>query len=614
MSDKIRLQSTLRKFSKLGFLVRAIHRMAGARRVQLYVACVILLAVAMLEGTLIIVMATIVTNILGSSEVPPVFQKIVGALGIQNKPGFDVQSLLVLIAGLMLRETMTGLSKSYLYLITPGIITSIMERLLSNVLNAQFTYLDRYESGTFRQVLINASGKTVVAAQSIVMFLGHVTSMAIVFALMVYSSPILTLIIIVVAVFVIPLRLLFARFLHRFERESLERMFDFHNTLHEIVVNMKLIKLVGMVSKFKDKALDIAHRTMWLRAYSVLMSTWDTLFVYVATMLVIGALLLSNESFAIISTEQLIAFLVIVYRMVPPTVAASTALNRVIANEPHVIAAKQFYDPEDGRREREGGTAMPDGPVDAIELQDLSFSYTGSNPALRNVTLEARRGEITAIVGKSGSGKSSIVNLLLGMYERDSGALLLRGPNGPLDIDEIELTGLRSAIGVVTQDVTLLNTSIREVIRSSDPTVTDEEVVDAAKRADAHAFIIGTPHGYDTLVGERGVMLSGGQRQRLLIAQILALRTRVLILDEATSALDTFSERNVHQTLRQLKSDCLIIVITHRFSSLQEFDRIFVLKENTVCESGSWAELMESQDALYEMVKSSQHNSEKEEE
>jgi subfamily B ATP-binding cassette protein MsbA len=597
------IASVANKVARLAAMARAIHAMAGPHLYKLYIACGMLLLRGLAEGAFVVVLVSVVTNILGSVDLPPFFKDVAVFLGVTSTPGVSAQSLIIVIAFLALQQIVYGLTRTYVYAITPEIVTYIRDVVLANLFAARFAYLDRFETGTFRQVLTQECGRTVAAAQSMILLAGQLITMFTVLGLMFSMSAGLALVTLGAALALVPLRLIYARMLNRYESRSLDQQFALNNILDEIITNIRPIKLVGIGRQFADRMWGVSMRTMWLRAYSMILQTWDPLFLYVAALAFISSLILLNSGLQFTTNEHLLAFFVIVYRMLPPAVSASAALNQVLANEPHVLATMRFYQPETGRQERDTGELLAPQPIDRIALENVSFGYRDGQTALRHVSLEARRGQITALVGPSGAGKSSIFNLLLGMYERGEGRVVFEGPDWSRDIDEIHLSALRDLIGVVTQDISLLNETVREAIRGGDAAITDADVEMAAKRADAHDFILQLENGYDTVVGQRGILLSGGQRQRLLIAQILARRTPVLILDEATSALDVLSERRVYDTLDERKNDCLILVITHRLASVEHCERIYVMNEGAISESGSWGELMDRRGALYEMAR-----------
>ncbi len=225
-----------------------------------------------------------------------------------------------------------------------------------------------------------------------------------------------------------------------------------------------------------------------------------------------------------------------------------------------------------------------------IEFRDVSFSYVkGEKEVLHNLNLKIEKGQNVAVVGPSGGGKTTLCNLIPRFYEPEGGEILLDGKN----IKDITLRSLRSNIGVVAQDVYLFSGTIRDNLIYGKADATEEEIIDAAKKAGAHDFISALPNGYDTYVGERGVKLSGGQKQRISIARVFLKNPPVLLLDEATSALDNESEKLVQESLERLAQGRTTLTIAHRLTTIRNADEIIVLTEDGIAEHGSHKELMQ---------------------
>lgn len=234
-----------------------------------------------------------------------------------------------------------------------------------------------------------------------------------------------------------------------------------------------------------------------------------------------------------------------------------------------------------------------------IKFNDISFAYDPNKPLLNHFNLTIKPGEKVGLIGRSGAGKSTIVNLLLRFYEAQEGSITIDGQN----ILDVSQESLRSQIGLVTQDTSLLHRSVRDNIIYGSPTATDEEMINAAKRAEAADFI---PYlsdaqgrkGYDAHVGERGVKLSGGQRQRIAIARVMLKDAPILLLDEATSALDSEVEVAIQESLDKMMENKTVIAIAHRLSTIAAMDRLIVLDKGQIVEQGTHAELLE-QNGLY---------------
>ncbi|MFW5736536.1 MAG: ABC transporter ATP-binding protein, partial [Halanaerobium sp.] len=225
-----------------------------------------------------------------------------------------------------------------------------------------------------------------------------------------------------------------------------------------------------------------------------------------------------------------------------------------------------------------------------IKYEDVSFGYDNHQKVLTNVDIEIEPGKTVAFVGPSGAGKSTLTKLLPRFYEIDSGRLSIDN----IDIKDVTLKSLRRNIGIVQQDVFLFNGTVRENIAYGKDDASDEDIIEAAKKANAHDFILNLSKGYDTDIGERGVKLSGGQKQRVSIARSFLKNPPILILDEATSSLDNRSEKIIQESLEKLAEGRTTLVIAHRLSTVINADQIIVLAEDGIVERGKHEQLIEN--------------------
>ncbi|MBD1899885.1 ABC transporter ATP-binding protein [Coleofasciculus sp. FACHB-125] len=226
-----------------------------------------------------------------------------------------------------------------------------------------------------------------------------------------------------------------------------------------------------------------------------------------------------------------------------------------------------------------------------MELKDVTFAYNGRNPVIQNLSLHIPAGKTIAIVGSTGSGKSTLVKLLLRLYEIQSGTVTLDG----IELRDLKLRDLRSCIGLVSQDVFLFHGTVKDNIAYGSPDATEAEVIEAAKIAEAQDFIMQLPQGYDTIVGERGQKLSGGQRQRIAIARAVLKDPPILILDEATSAVDNETEAAIQRSLERITVNRTTIAIAHRLSTVRNADCIYVMEQGFLVEQGRHEQLLEDQ-------------------
>ena len=242
--------------------------------------------------------------------------------------------------------------------------------------------------------------------------------------------------------------------------------------------------------------------------------------------------------------------------------------------------------------------ALPSGAAD-IRFENVTFGYHRHEPVIREVSFEIRPGEHIGIVGKSGSGKTTLVNLLARFYDVDEGRVLIGG----YDVRDLSMDHLRRQIGVVLQEPFLFRGTIYDNITYGRSHATPEQVVAAAKAANAHDFIMRHPLGYDTYIGERGAGLSGGERQRVSIARALLYDPSILVLDEATSSVDTESEQLIQGALARVTQSRTTLAIAHRLSTLRNCDRILVIDGGKIAERGTHQELLEAEGLYYRLVK-----------
>ena len=304
--------------------------------------------------------------------------------------------------------------------------------------------------------------------------------------------------------------------------------------------------------------------------------------------LIVGARWVTSSTNQI-TGENFLALLVLLGASAEAARKASDVWNKV--QKANAAAERVFFLMDQPLEEE--GTPGPDiVPLQqAIEFKHINFTYPGTpNPVLHDINLTMKAGQTTAIVGSNGSGKSTMANLLPRFYDPDSGQILIDGQ----DINDVNLTSLRNQIGMVTQNVVSFNNTIAYNIAYAKPDATREQIIEAAKQAYAHEFIVNLPQGYDSLIGERGSGLSGGQLQRIVIARAILKNPSILIFDEATSQVDAESEAKIHHAIEKLMTNRTTLIIAHRFSTVVAADQIVVLDKGCVIAKGTHKELIDS--------------------
>jgi len=383
-------------------------------------------------------------------------------------------------------------------------------------------------------------------------------------------------------------------------RQRSQALAGVQSYLHERVQGMSVIKTFTLESheqknfdeangEFLDKAID---QTRWnAKAFAVVNTITD-----VAPLLVIayaGYEAITGN----LSVGTMAAFVAYIERLYGPLrrlVNSSTTLTQSIASMDRMFELMdEAYEVED----RPGAKKLERSRGE-LTFQNVYFQYEEEGtPVLRGIDFTIAAGQTTAFVGMSGGGKSTIISLLPRFYDVTGGAIRLDGQ----DIRDVTIESLRKQIGLVLQDTLLFSDSIKMNIAMGNPKASDEEIIEAAKAANAHEFIMGLPNGYDTTVGERGVKLSGGQKQRIAIARVFLKDPRILVLDEATSALDLESESLIQDSLERLARERTTLVVAHRLSTITHADQILVVEHGQITEKGTHQQLMAKKGAYYNL-------------
>jgi subfamily B ATP-binding cassette protein MsbA len=394
-----------------------------------------------------------------------------------------------------------------------------------------------------------------------------------------------------------------------FSREITNTLADISSFLQEKINGIRIVKSFTREQfekiEFKKKVEHNYHFNMKIVRTIALLSPVNELFntLVVALLVVFTAYLFIQGSMTI---EIMISFLILITFLAKPIKAMGENVAKL---QKSLVSAGFIFEMLDLEKERQEDAPENAGHVvtaGRVEFKDVSFSYSADVPALRNISFSVSAGDKIALVGPSGSGKTTLVNLIPRFYDINGGTILVDGR----DSRTFSLAALRSKIAIVPQEVMLFGGSIYDNIRYGRLEATEQEIIEAARIANAHEFINRLEKKYETEVGERGVQLSGGQRQRIAIARAVLRDPRILLLDEATSALDTESEIAVQEALDRLMQGRTSFIIAHRLSTVYHCDRIVVLEKGTIVEEGRHEELLQKDSGLYKRLYSLQFSEE----
>ncbi len=524
------------------------------------------------------------------------------ALTIANKLGFDklfnvdsknitlVQLPFMIIMLFFLRGFFGFLGGYLMSKVGMSVVMDLRVELYKKITMRPLSFFTSYSTGTLISRVMNDVDriKSAVSEKLADILREGLTLIALIIYVF-YLNWRLTLITFGSAWIVIVLIAKLGSLLRKVSTKSQEQTADITTVLHETITGIRIVKAFVMekveLERFKKAAKELLDTN--LRAVKVVMVTPALMefigAIMMAVMIYFGGKEIQKGN---LTAGFFLTFIFTIYAMYTP-IKKLSRVNNVI-QEAMAAATRVFYilDMKTEIPEKDDAADLPLFKK-SIEYKNVHFGYEDEK-VVKNLEFKVKKGEVLAIVGSSGAGKSTLVNLLPRFYDVSQGEILIDGA----DIRNATLESLRSQIGMVTQEVILFNESVSSNIAYGLKDFDKNEIIKAAKAANAHEFIEELPKGYDTVIGEKGITLSGGQRQRLAIARAIFKNPPILILDEATSALDSESEMQVQKAITQLMKNRTTLVIAHRLSTVRDADKIIVLKRGEIIEEGRHDELL----------------------
>ncbi len=475
-------------------------------------------------------------------------------------------------------------------------------RVFDQLLRVGMRFIERTRSGKLWNAL---EGETWTATDAVSTAAGLVINLA---TVVIFSSILLLIswqltLLVAAALFLISFTVqTMTRRIEALSRSSLHADEAMSQRLVELFAGMRTIRAFNRQRyerrRFGGASKAVGRAGFKMEALSGLIQPVSELLAAGLLIAVLFTMLSGNQG----NLPAVLVFIAILYRLHPQVQALDEGRTQLAAALPGVETVMDLLASEDKPRVRSGSIRFTSLET-AIELDSVSYRYDpDESPALSDLSVRIGKGETTALVGPSGAGKSTLINLLMRFYEPTTGDLTVDG----MALHETDLRSWRRKISVVSQDIHVFNTTVRENIAYGKLDASEPEIVSAARQADAHDFIRSLPEGYGTVVGDQGVRLSSGQKQRLALARAIVRDPEILILDEATNALDSISESVIQASLQKLRRDRTVIVIAHRLSTIEQADQILVLDKGRIVERGTLADLLANNALfarLYELQK-----------
>jgi ATP-binding cassette subfamily B protein len=553
------------------------------------------------------ILAIVLLGLVVAAElaIPRLVQVIIDEGVSKQDMSVIIRTSLLMIAASILSALFMVANTIFAIRASRGFEADLREAIYRKIQTFSFGNLDDFTTG---QLLTRLTSDLNQVRLIITMSLRMFTRMPLTFigsiAIMLATNLYLSLVMVVLLPITVVLSVLFVRVLQPLFTRVQERLDRLNQMMQENLMGIRVVKAF-VRRDHENRRFEKANDELYGNSLKVtrLMGIFYPLMMALLNLGIVAVIYFGGiqVSTGIASIGEIIAFINYLQSAMVPVLTISLMAGNISAANASSRRIMAVLDAEPKVKSRPGAVKLEE-MKGRVAFEGVSFSYRddGGDLVLSDITFTAEPGETVAILGATGSGKSTLINLIPRFYDVADGRVTIDG----VDVRDIEMETLRRNIGMSLQDTLLFSGAIRDNIRYGRPDATEEEVVEAAKAAQAHDFITGFPEGYDTMVGQRGVNLSGGQKQRIAIARALLVKPRILILDDSTSAVDVETEYKIEQALEKLMEDRTSFVIAQRISTVLNADKILVLDEGRIAAEGTHRHLLQTSSIYREIYES----------
>ncbi len=534
---------------------------------------------------------------------PEIFQWLLNVFSGYSGDGQILAVISLVIGAIVLKNLFMTLSIRLGYWLSSRAVADLRESIVRLLMRVSIDYHHRTSPGELIEKTINNTSKVDFLLRMAIEFFANALTLLVLFSMLFLLSWELTLLTFAIGSVFIGLIVYYTRTFRAIGEASASSERGLMRVIHEVLGGIAIIKSYSQEAAQGDQLIDnvnAVRQAEFKRNFRVfsLNPLTDIVASLAIAVLFWGAMHMYDMNTPLMLAEML-PFVYILLRMVPLVKHLNSQRGEINSRWSYVGLVYDLLQEHDK-------TILPDGNKtyrklqEEIRLRNVGFHYDAEKPdILKNVNVVFPAGKTTAIVGDSGSGKSTIVGLLQRLYDPCQGEITIDGQS----LSNFQIATYHARIGIVSQDTYLFNNSVNyNIAFGLEERPSDDAVIAAAKKAGAHEFIMEMPDGYETMIGERGVQLSGGQRQRLAIARAIIRDPEILILDEATSSLDTVTEQRIHKAIRELSAGRTVIIIAHRLSTIQGADQIIVMKNGRVAEAGNAEKLLANAGEFYKLA------------